>query len=131
MFERYTENARRLIFFARYEASQFGSPFIEAEYLLLSLFREDPALLKSLVPKLAQENVRKQIEDHIPKGSQISTSVDLPPSEEAKRVLKYAMEEADGLSDQHIGTEHLVLGMLREEKSFTAKLLQEHDAKLE
>jgi len=60
-----------------------------------------------------------------------STSVDLPLSEEAKRVLKYAIEEADGLSDQHIGTEHLVLVMLREEKSFTAKLLQEHDAKLE
>jgi hypothetical protein len=130
MFERYTENARRLIFFARYEASQFGSPSIEAEYLLLGLFREDPALLKSLVPKLAQENLRKQIEDHIPKRPQIATSVDLPLSEEAKQVLKHAAIEADELGDKHIGTEHMLLGLLREEKSFAAQLLQKCDAKL-
>jgi len=130
MFERYTENARRLIFFARYEASQFGSPSIEAEYFLLALFREDAAMLKNLAPRLSQETVRKQVEGHTSKRLPVSTAVDLPLSEEAKRVLKYAMEEADGLGDPHIGTEHLLLGMLREEKSFAAQLLQGHDAKL-
>ena len=64
MFERYTEKARRVIFFARYEASQFGSPYIETEHLLLGLLREDKALTNRFLRSHASvESIRKQIED--------------------------------------------------------------------
>jgi ATP-dependent Clp protease ATP-binding subunit ClpC len=69
MFERYTEKARRIIFFGRYEASQFGSPYIETEHLLLGLLREDKALAnRFLRSHAAVESIRKQIERHTAPG---------------------------------------------------------------
>ena len=107
MFERYTEKARRVIFFARYEASQFGSPFIETEHLLLGLLREDKALTNRFLRSHASiESIRKQIEGRTPIREKVSTSVDLPLSQECKRVLAYAAEEAERLTHKHIGTEH-------------------------
>src|SRR5262252_8733276 len=126
MFERYTEKARRVIFFARYEASQFGSPFIETEHLLMGLLREDKALANRFLPSdTAVESIRKQIEGHTEPGPPISTSVDLPLSHECKRVLAYGAEEAQRLNNRHIGTEHLLLGLLREKECFAAQLLAE------
>ena len=123
MFERYTEKARRVIFFARYEASQFGSPYIETEHLLLGLLREDKALTNRFLRSHASvESIRKQIEGHTTIREKVSTSVDLPLSNECKRVLAYAAEEAERLSHKHIGTEHLLLGLLREEKCFAAEI---------
>ena len=131
MFERYTEKARRVIFFARYEASQFGSPYIETEHLLLGLLREDKALTNRFLRSHASvESIRKQIEAHTTIREKVSTSVDLPLSNECKRVLAYAAEEAERLGHKHIGTEHLLLGLLREEKSFAAEILQERGLKL-
>ncbi len=131
MFERYTEKARRVIFFARYEASQFGSPFIETEHLLLGLLREDKALTNRFLRSHASvESIRKQIEGHTTVREKVSTSVDLPLSTECKRVLTYAAEEAERLSHKHIGTEHLLLGLLREEKCFAAEILQERGLRL-
>ena len=64
MFERYTEKARRVIFFARYEASQYGSPYIETEHLLLGLMREDKALANRFLRQQGSiESIRKEIED--------------------------------------------------------------------
>src|ERR1039458_3970265 len=127
MFERYTEKARRVIFFARYEASQFGSPYIETEHLLLGLLREDKALLtkRFLRSDASVEFIRKQIEGHTTIREKLSTSVDLPLSNECNRVLAYAAEEAERLSHKHVGTEHLLLGLLREEKCFAAEILHE------
>jgi ATP-dependent Clp protease ATP-binding subunit ClpC len=131
MFERYTEKARRVIFFARYEASQFGSPYIETEHLLLGLLREDKALAnRFLRSQAAIESIRKQIEAHTTVREKVSTSVDLPLSHECKRVLAYAAEEAERLSHKHIGTEHLMLGLLREEKCFAAEILHERGLRL-
>jgi ATP-dependent Clp protease ATP-binding subunit ClpC len=131
MFERYTEKARRVIFFARYEASQFGSPYIESEHLLLGLLREDKGLGKRLLRSHGSiESIRKEIEAHTPARKKISTSVDMPLSEECKRVLAYAAEEADRLSRKDLGTEHLLLGLLREEKSFAAKMLRDRGLRL-
>ncbi len=131
MFERYTEKARRVIFFARYEASQFGSPYIETEHLLLGLLREDKALTNRFLRSHASvESIRKQIEGHTTIREKVSTSVDLPLSNECKRVLAYAAEEAERLSHKHIGTEHLLLGLLREEKCFAAEILQERGLRL-
>jgi ATP-dependent Clp protease ATP-binding subunit ClpC len=91
MFERYTEKARRVIFFARYEASQFGSPYIETEHLLLGVLREDKALTNRLLPSHTSiDSIRSQIEASTTFRDKVSTSVDLPLSNEGKRVLAYA-----------------------------------------
>jgi len=124
MFERYTEKARRTIFFARYEASQFGSPYIETEHILLGLLREDSALANRFFRSHAL-SIREQIEGHTASGEKVATSVDLPLSHECKRVLAYGAEEAERLNHKHIGTEHLLLGLLHEEKCFAARLLHE------
>ena len=131
MFERYTEKARRVIFFARYEASQFGSPYIETEHLLLGLLHEDKALTsRFLRPYGSVTMIRSQIEAQTIIRDKVSTSVDLPLSNECKRVLAYAADEAEQLSDPHIGTEHLLLGLLREEKCFAAEILHERGLRL-
>jgi len=131
MFERYTEKARRVIFFARYEASQFGSPYIETEHLLLGLLREDKALTNRFLRSHASiESIRKQVEARTPIRDKVSTSVELPLSQECKRVLAYAAEEAERLSHKHIGTEHLLLGLLREDKSFAAEILHDRGLRL-
>ena len=129
MFERYTEKARRVIFFARYEASSYGSPYIESEHPLLGLLRENPHF-RQLLPPDSPEAIRKQIDGRAPKRKKISTSVDLPLTDECKRILKYAAEEADRLNHKHIGSEHLLLAMMREEKCFAAEMLLERGLKL-
>ncbi len=132
MFERYTEKARRTIFFARYEASQFGSPYIETEHLLLGLFREDKELAGQFLGSHAKlEAMRRSIDQRARKGDKIATSVDLPLSHESKRVLAYGAEESERMNDKHIGTPHLLLGLLREEQSFAAQLLREQGLSLE
>jgi internalin A len=125
MFERYTEKARRTIFFARYEASQFGAPAIEPEHLLLGLMREDKTLTARVLARAqaSLEAIRKEIEGRAPLREKIHTSVELPLAPETKRVLAYAHEESDRLQHRHIGTEHLLLGLLREERSMAAEIL--------
>ena len=129
MFERYTEKARRVIFFARYEASQFGSPYIETEHLLLGIVREDKALTNRFLRSRAA-SIRKQVESHTTLQEKTSTSVDLPLSKESKRVLAYAGEEAERLAHKHIGTEHLLLGLLQEKKCLAAQILMELGVRL-
>src|ERR1700732_4535714 len=124
MFERYTEKARRVIFFARYKTSRFGSPYIESEHLLLGIVREDKALTNRFL-RSEVASIRKQVETQTTTREKTSTSVDLPLSNESKRVLAYAGEEAERLAHKHIGTEHLLLGLLREEKCFAAQILVE------
>ena len=132
MFERFTEKARRVVFFARYEASQFGSPYIESEHLLLGLLREDKALTyRFLRPPGTMEAIRKAIEQHTTVREKTPTSIDLPLSNESKRALAYAAEEAERLSHQHIETEHLLLGLLREEQCFAAKVLHDRGVRLD
>ena len=132
MFERYTEKARRMIFFARYEASQLGSPSIETEHLLLGLFRADVALsLRFLGSHAGLESIRKQINEQAALRERISTSVDIPVSDEGKQVLALAAEEAQRLGHSHIGTEHLFLGLLREEKGVAAQILRERGLRLD
>ena len=132
MFERYTEKGRRVIFFARYEASRYGSPYIETEHLLLGLLREDKGLAARLLPSgKSIESIQKKIDEHSNFREAISTSVDLPLSNEGKRVLAYAAEEAERLRNRHIDTEHLLLGLLREKRSFAAQLLNEEGVALD
>src|SRR6266699_3212878 len=131
VFERYTEKARRVIFFARYEASQYGSPYIETEHLLLGLMREDKALANRFLRQQGSiESIRKEIEARITIRERISTSVEVPLSAECKRILNMAAEEAERLGHKHVGTEHLLLGILREEKCFGSEILMERGLRL-
>src|SRR6266542_2465067 len=132
MFERYTEKARRVIFFARYEASQFGAPAIEPEHLLLGLMREDKTLTGRFFPRaqISVESIRREIEGRTLLRERIPTSVELPLAPATKRVLHYSHEESDRLQHRHIGTEHLLLGLLREERSMAAQILFERGLRL-
>jgi ATP-dependent Clp protease ATP-binding subunit ClpC len=132
MFERYTERARRVLFFARYEASQLGSISIETEHLLLGLIREGKGLTSRIFARshLSLENIRKEIEGRTVFREKVSTSVEIPFSAETKRVLQFAAEEADRLLHNYIGTEHLLLGILREERSVASSILMEKGMRL-
>ena len=132
MFERYTERARRVLFFARYEATQLGSTSIETEHLLLGLIREGKGLTSRIFARshLSLESIRKEIEGRTVFRDKVSTSVDIPFSPETKRVLQFSAEEADRLLHTYIGTEHLLLGLLREEHSVASSILYEKGMRL-
>ena len=96
MFERYTEKARRVIFFGRFEASHYGSPFIETEHLLLGLLREDKALANWFLHAHGSiESIRREIESGITVRERISTAAEIPLTQECKRILNLAAEEAE------------------------------------
>lgn len=124
MFERYTEQSRRALFFARYESSQLGSPAIETEHLLLGIIRESHGFTsKVLARSVSIEELRRDIESRSAAREPIPSSVEIPFTVELQRVLRYAAEEADRLKHDYIGTEHLLLGLLREERSVAGSVL--------
>ncbi len=126
MFERYTEKARRVIFFARYEALQYGSHYIAPEHILLGLMREDKTVSARFFPfrkTVTVEAVRREVEERIVLRERIPQSAELHLSPESKKILIYANEESRALRNRHIGPEHLLLGLLREEKSVAAEIL--------
>jgi hypothetical protein len=132
MFERYTERARRVIFFSRYETSQLGGRIIESEHVLLGLLREDNAVVTRFASDWpAVEQIRAEITKRVSIGEKLPVSVDLPLSEEGKHILSYAEDEAGRLNHVHIGTEHLLLGMLRETNSLAAEILHAHGLTLD
>ena len=133
MFERYTEKARRVVFFARYEALQYGSPFIAPEHILLGLMREDKTVSARFFPfrkVVTVENIRREVEERIVLRERIPQSAELHLSPEAKKILIYANEESRVLKNRHIGPEHLLLGLLREEKSVAAEILFHYGLKI-
>jgi uncharacterized protein (TIGR03435 family) len=135
MFERYTEEARRVLFFARYEAHRLGGVAIETEHLLLGLIREGHGLASRIFAASPRslEQLRKKLDDGA-NGAEPVVAADLPEipfSDETKRVLLLAAEEADRLLHNHIGTEHLLLGLLREGRSRAASILVEHGFRLD
>jgi ATP-dependent Clp protease ATP-binding subunit ClpC len=132
MFERYTERARRSIFFARAEAGLFGSKYIERDHLLLGLLRDSPDVFRPVFRSPdAPEAIRNEYEARIPRQTPVPTSVDLPLSHPARRALALAEEEATRLRQGHIGVEHLMLGLLRDEQSDIAQDLQRYGMTLE
>lgn len=121
MFERFTEGARRVVFFARYEAANLGSPTINTEHLLLGILREDKALVRQVLLNLEYESVRQTFPEN--PEQRIGLHVDLPLSEHAQRALKHAMDEADRVNAKHIGTEHLLLALSLDSEYGAAKAL--------
>ena len=130
MFERFTEKARRVIFFAREEASQYGSSLIDTEHILLGLLREDHVLRHHFFGAIdLATQIRPEIEKVIKRGKHFPTSVEVPLSAEATKLLRLAAEEADRLGQQTVGTGHLLLGILGLQDSFAASLLIARGAK--
>jgi hypothetical protein len=120
-----------VIFFARYEASQYGCPHIETDHILLAIFREDRELMDKVLTNVTFDDIRKQVEEHTGIRPATPTSVDLPLSNEGKRVLAYAAEESERFSRTHIAPKHLLMGLLREEGCFAAVILRNHGLTIE
>lgn len=139
MFERYTENAKRVIFFGRYEASRRGSREIETEHLLLGLFRVDRRLTRKILGsgglikrylscRSSIESIRRNVDIG---GEKIPTPEHLPLSHLSLHVLDYAAKEAKRCADRRVGSKHLLLGLLLEDRGLAAKLLNAQGVSLE
>jgi Clp amino terminal domain, pathogenicity island component len=125
MFERYTEPARRVIFYARQEASNYGADTINTEHLLLGLLREDPHLFRVFLSQEKLDELRNDLARRLQARPATSTSVDMPLAPDCNRVLSHASEEAERMRDEEIGTKHLLLGLLHESDSGAAQVLQQ------
>jgi ATP-dependent Clp protease ATP-binding subunit ClpC len=125
MFEKYNEKARRALFFARYEASKLGSRVIESEHILLGVLREGEEIIKEVLSRfnVKPEQIRREVEGDRLFVDRISSSAELPLSEESKKILAYASHEAESMLHQYVGTEHLLIGILRVEGSTAARIL--------
>jgi len=132
VFERLTEQARRSIFFARYEATHYASSFIETEHLLLGILREDKPLAATLGRRGASlEEIRRKLEERIsaPGRKKNLDTTEVHLSAECHRILKNAAREADRFSDPNIGTAHLLLALLAEQEAGAAGILRESGVK--
>jgi ATP-dependent Clp protease ATP-binding subunit ClpC len=126
MFERYTERSRRVIFFARYEALQYGSPVISPEHILLGLLREDKSLslrLFPFIPTLTPDKIRRDIEERIVVRDRMPQSSELHLSADTKRVLVIANEESRSMKQRNVAPEHILLGIIRHSTSTAAEVL--------
>ncbi len=131
MFERYTEKARRVLFSSIYIARRIGSPEVETEHLLLGLLSKDKGLARRFLGSpWAAELVWRKIEQSKPIREKTPGPMELPLSNLCRHVLAFAAEEADLLSNKYVCTEHLLLGLLRQEKCFAEEMLREHGIRL-
>jgi ATP-dependent Clp protease ATP-binding subunit ClpA len=129
MFERYAENARQAIFFAREEANKFGSLCIESEHLLLGTMRSCELELNEL---LKLTDLEGALRGDLAASAQLDATSkrDVPLSNQSKRILTYAAEEAVRLNSLGIGSGHLLLGILRESEGVASRFLLAHDVDL-
>jgi ATP-dependent Clp protease ATP-binding subunit ClpC len=125
MFEKYNEKARRALFFARYEASKLGSRVIESEHILLGILREGEEAVSEILQRfeVLPEALRREIEGERVFVERISSTAELPLSEESKKILAYASHEAESMLHAAVGSEHLLIGILRVESSLAARAL--------
>ncbi len=136
VFEKFTEKARRVMFFARYEASQFGSESIGSGHLLLGLLREAEKTSTDLLERmgvqtsLLRERLIAALTPRDRKITPSSTIIDIPMEEEVKHILQHAANESAKLNHKNVGAEHLLLGMLKEEQGLAGRLLKEMGADL-
>ncbi|HEX5718124.1 MAG TPA: ATP-dependent Clp protease ATP-binding subunit, partial [Thermoanaerobaculia bacterium] len=128
MFEKYNEKARRALFFARYEASKLGSRVIESEHILLGILREGEETVTEIFRRfqVKPEDIRREIEGERVFVERISSTAELPLSEESKKILAYASHEAESMLHATVGSEHLLIGILRVEGCTAMRILAQH-----
>ncbi|MBD3867098.1 MAG: ATP-dependent Clp protease ATP-binding subunit [Acidobacteria bacterium] len=133
MFEKFTEKAKRILFLARYEASQQGSKVIATEHLLSGLLKEGEETIRELFARanVSMEMLQAELGQDDPVQEKLSTSVEIPFSDETKIVLRNAESEAERLMHPYIGTEHILLGLLRLEDSTAGRMLIERGMHIE
>jgi ATP-dependent Clp protease ATP-binding subunit ClpC len=125
MFNRFTERARKVIILAKEEAKRFNHDYIGTEHILLGLIREGEGVAATVLEKMgvSLENIRIEIEKLVQPGPTTQIIGDLPFTPRAKKALELAAEEARSLGHNYIGTEHLLLGLIREEEGVASQVL--------
>ncbi len=128
MFEKFNEKARRALFFARYEASKLGSRVIESEHVLLGILREGEESVAELLRRfhIKPDDLRREIEGERVFVERISSTAELPLSEESKKILAYAAHESESMLHPAVGSEHLLVGILRVEGCLAMRILVQH-----
>jgi ATP-dependent Clp protease ATP-binding subunit ClpC len=132
MFEKFTERGRKIIIYAKEEAERRQNDYLGTEHLLLAILREEDSLPVAILKKmgLSIEDLRMEIERNLPLGNNILTFGDVPFTPRAKKVLELAVEEARLLGHSYIGSEHLLLGVVREDEGIAGKILRNYGANL-
>jgi len=133
MFDRFTDRARKVMALARKEAQRFNHDFIGTEHILLGLIQEGSGVAANVLKNLGVEinKIRSEIEKNVQSGPSMVTMGQLPFTPRAKKVLELSMEEANELGHNYIGTEHLLLGLIRENDGVAAQVLVDRGLKLE
>jgi len=124
MWQRFTERARKVVFYAQEEAQKFGEGYVSTEHLLLGLVRESDSVAARVLEKLgvSLNRVRSEVEKQLPRGD-ARPSQDMTLTPRAKRVIDLAYDEARSLNNNYIGTEHLLLGLIREGDGLAGRVL--------
>ncbi|MEK7308174.1 MAG: ATP-dependent Clp protease ATP-binding subunit [Nitrospirota bacterium] len=132
MFEKFTERGRKVIIYAKEEAEKRQNDYLGTEHLLLALLREEDSLPIIILKKmgLSPNEIRVEVGRSLPSGSNVLTFGDIPFTPRAKKVLELAVEEARLLGHSYIGSEHLLIGLIREEEGIAGKVLRSLGANL-
>ena len=133
MFERLTDRARKVMALANQEAQRFNHEYIGTEHILLGLVKEGSGVGANVLKNLDIDlrKVRLEVEKLVKSGPDMVTMGKLPQTPRAKKVIEYAIEEARNLNHNYVGTEHLLLGLLREHDGVAAQVLMNLGLKLE
>jgi ATP-dependent Clp protease ATP-binding subunit ClpC len=133
MFERFTDRARKVMALANQEAQRFNHDVIGTEHILLGLVKEGSGVGATVLKNFDVDikKLRLEVEKHVKSGPDMVTMGKLPQSPRAKKVIEYAIEEARALNHNYVGTEHILLGLLRESEGIAAQVLIGLGLKLE
>ena len=133
MFERFTDRARKVMALANQEAQRFNHEYIGTEHILLGLVKEGGGVGANVLKNLDLDlrKIRLEVEKLVKSGPDMVTMGKLPQTPRAKKVIEYAIEEARSLNHNYVGTEHLLLGLLREQDGIAAQVLMNLGLKLE
>ncbi len=132
MWQRFTERARKVVFYAQEEAQKFGEGYVSTEHLLLGLVRETDSVAARVLERLgvSLSRIRSEVEKQLPRG-EARQSQDMTLTPRAKRVIDLAYDEARNLNNNYIGTEHLLLGLIREGDGLAGRVLSKLGVELE
>jgi ATP-dependent Clp protease ATP-binding subunit ClpC len=132
MFEKFTERGRKVIIYAKEEAEKRQNDYLGTEHLLLAVLREEDGLPVAILKRMGvtREEVRMEVHRNLPQGTDLMTFDDIPFTPRAKKVLELAVEEARLLGHNYIGSEHILLGLIREEEGIGGKILRNIGANL-
>src|SRR5438094_645557 len=133
MYERFTDRARKVMQLANQEAQRFNHEYIGTEHILLGLVKEGSGVAANVLKNLDVDlrKIRLEVEKIVQSGPDMVTMGKLPQTPRAKKVIEYSMEEARNLNHNYVGTEHLLLGLLREQEGVAAQVLMNLGLKLE